>query len=140
MGLLRDTDINRQKVFDTVVAHLLTQNEQCRSTLKGVNTCAYRGKFGLKCAVGVLIPDEVYSPIIEGESVNEIFDPQEASDDGEMREALTRVKKAIRLRTNDERYMLESLQMIHDNFEPDQWQYELRKLAAELRLRFHAPN
>ena len=32
-------------------------------------TCQYRGPHGAKCAAGVLIPDELYDPKMEGDSI-----------------------------------------------------------------------
>lgn len=37
-------------------------------------TCAYRGVDGAKCAVGVLITDEEYSPLLEGVDVFNMYD------------------------------------------------------------------
>jgi hypothetical protein len=36
----------------------------------GIERCAYRGPNGMKCAAGHLIPDEQYSPKMEGWSVS----------------------------------------------------------------------
>lgn len=49
-------DMNAQEIFDTVAKHLFTQGE--RSFHEGM--CLYRGPHGTKCAVGVLMSDEVY--------------------------------------------------------------------------------
>ena len=38
-----------------------------RSLADGI--CMYRGRGGKKCAIGRLIPDEMYDPIMEGESI-----------------------------------------------------------------------
>ena len=50
-----------------VAKHLLDQGRPSLGTprLDGVTNCAYRGRDGTKCAVGVLIPDEVYVPTME---------------------------------------------------------------------------
>lgn len=53
--------MTRQEIFDTVVCHLNTMPH--RSLLK--DNCAYRSSDGLKCAVGCLIPDDVYDPAME---------------------------------------------------------------------------
>jgi hypothetical protein len=45
-----------QEIFDTVATHLFEQGRQ--SAKDGM--CLYRTDSGLKCAVGVLIPDEAY--------------------------------------------------------------------------------
>lgn len=49
-----------QEAFDIVVNHLKTQKQRSFFPYSG-NTCAYRGPNGLKCAVGALIPDYLYS-------------------------------------------------------------------------------
>ena len=57
-----------QEVFNIVSAHLLTQIKRSIKTLNGsyFSACAYRGKNGMKCAAGVLIPDDQYNPKMEG--------------------------------------------------------------------------
>lgn len=60
--------MNAQEIFDTVVRHLKTQGKQSRTSS---GTCVYR-KFEadgsvLKCAVGCLIPDDVYTPEMDGD-------------------------------------------------------------------------
>lgn len=44
-----------------------------RSLVSGVNNCAYRGDEGTKCAVGLFIPDELYSPTMEGHLYNDLI-------------------------------------------------------------------
>lgn len=60
-----------QEIFDTVVKHLRQQGKLALS-LDGY-TCAYRGADGTKCAVGVLIPDELYSSKMEGYNLNNLM-------------------------------------------------------------------
>jgi len=60
--------MTNQEIFEKVTMHLLVQKK--RSVLypedRGLGAnCAYRGVFDLKCAVGVLIPDEEYSSEME---------------------------------------------------------------------------
>jgi hypothetical protein len=55
--------MTNQEVFDKVVVHLRSMASQS-VRLDGV--CAYRGIDGLKCAIGIFIPDDVYSPDMEG--------------------------------------------------------------------------
>lgn len=47
----------------TITDHLVAQG--ARSKDPATNQCTYRGAEGAKCAVGVLIPDELYHPGIE---------------------------------------------------------------------------
>ncbi|UTS52078.1 hypothetical protein [Synechococcus phage BUCT-ZZ01] len=49
---------DKQRVFDKVAVHLLTQREQSNSN----GTCVYRGKDRLMCAAGVLIPTDIDIP------------------------------------------------------------------------------
>lgn len=55
--------MTNQEIFDKVATHLLSQGK--RSALGGVG-CAYRGDGGLQCAIGCLIPDELYRYELEG--------------------------------------------------------------------------
>lgn len=55
-----------QQIFDEVVTAL---RKQGRPSVNEAGGCLYRGPDGLKCAAGHLIPDDAYSPGMEGESV-----------------------------------------------------------------------
>lgn len=57
-----------QEIFDTVAKHLITQGQQSQ---RDDGTCLYRGPGGLKCAVGVLIPDDVYTRKMELDDLGE---------------------------------------------------------------------
>lgn len=53
---------NRQEAFDIAVKGVTAQG--CASYDQGIG-CLYWGPNGTKCAVGFLIPDELYSPNLE---------------------------------------------------------------------------
>lgn len=53
--------MTNQEAFDIAARHLLKQR---RKSYWG-GACAYRDGYGLKCAVGCLIPDELYKPEME---------------------------------------------------------------------------
>lgn len=53
-----------QETFDLVVQHLANQ-KGIRSQNKN-GACAYRGENGNKCAIGALIPDELYARVDTG--------------------------------------------------------------------------
>jgi len=53
-----------QELFSRVRAHLLSQGR--KSTSVGGDVCLYRGEGNLRCAIGCLIPDEMYSTDLEG--------------------------------------------------------------------------
>lgn len=69
--------MNKQEVFNFVVTHLFSQGQPsfAPSDYVPINTafvitndkhlCMYRGEAGRKCAVGCLIPDDVYKPEME---------------------------------------------------------------------------
>ena len=54
--------LTAQEVFDTVVNHFKTQKVPAVTGRR----CLYRTPDGLKCAAGILIKDEDYSPDMEG--------------------------------------------------------------------------
>lgn len=52
-----------QEVFDFVTSSVIAQG--CQS-VEVDGMCVYRNAYGLKCAAGFLIPDELYDPSFEG--------------------------------------------------------------------------
>lgn len=54
--------MNRQEIFDKVLEHL---RKQGGLSLNEHGKCCYRGNHGNKCAIGVLIPDELYKSRME---------------------------------------------------------------------------
>lgn len=59
-----------REIFDKVKKHLTSQRGQSSDP---DGACLYRDPNGLKCAVGAIIPDELYSDKIEGETVKSII-------------------------------------------------------------------
>ena len=62
--------MTKQEAFDQMVAHLRQQKAFSFRTIDEDEDgpyyqCAYRGEGGVACAVGCLIPDELYSPAFE---------------------------------------------------------------------------
>jgi hypothetical protein len=64
--------MQQQEVFDIVVKHLFTQRRQSMTNSYPQAYCAYRGVEGTKCAVGILIPDDVYTEDMEEKCVDEL--------------------------------------------------------------------
>ena len=60
-------NLSKQEIFDRVAIHLMTQGHPA---VNEDGDCRYRGERGTSCAVGCLIPDELYDPEIEGESIH----------------------------------------------------------------------
>jgi hypothetical protein len=61
-----------QEIFDTVATHLLKQGRRAINP-DMPEICHYRGEHGSKCAVGVLIPDETYDPMMEGRTISALL-------------------------------------------------------------------
>jgi hypothetical protein len=59
--------VTAQEIFETVVKALALQGKPSKTETGG---CYYRNVFGMKCAVGVLIPDEDYDPVMEGANIH----------------------------------------------------------------------
>jgi len=104
-----------QPIFDKVADHMLTQG------MKSVDVhgkCVYRSDTGRSCAIGCLIPDELYDKSFEGQAV--------------MHERLQKViKKAGFKRINS---LLVSLQGVHDDFDASRWAKVLHTCADEFQL------
>ena len=108
---------SEQEVFDYVIGHLVRQGS--RSVSAGGTDCRYRGSDGSKCAVGCLIPDELYVWRMEWSSLSGLCEhfPDVC--------AKTGIK-----RHND---ILKCLQHMHDS--PSTWQnqdsfsYQARRIA-----------
>jgi hypothetical protein len=79
--------------------------------------CRYRGDGGLMCGVGPLIPEEAYSPMLEG-------CPAEL------------LPRAIvpELKRVSTRRLLAALQDLHDHEPPCMWRAELAELARRCGL------
>lgn len=117
--------MNPQEVLDSVVLHLLTQNERA----EGPCGCLYRAPSGLKCAIGGLIVDEHYSPDLEHKY------PHEA----EVAEAIAKSLKVERAFTMQELNFLRNLQKVHDGYPIERWRNTLEELALRWGLKFNPP-
>ncbi len=104
-----------QQVFDRVAIHLLTQKERSGSR---DGSCYYRSG-PLSCAVGCLIPDEVYSVMLEGIGVLNL--PEKSDWFGQA---------GLLAHTR----LLQDLQDLHDKRCPTQWREQLKQLADKLDL------
>lgn len=117
--------MTNQEVFDKVAMHLLTQKRM--AIQPNSQSCQYRTvvkeadgtETTLKCAIGCLIPDDVYSPAMEGSRVYTLIrNYNEVSN--------------ILLDLNDN--MLADLQTVHDCRTPLLWKHELETVAHRYKL------
>ena len=111
--------MNKQEIFDTVVNHLRTQG---RKSIDNNGYCKYRSAQGLKCAIGCLIPDDQYSPIMENKSPSAVS--RKLTDN-----ALSDV-------FYENRDLLSSLQAIHDHYEVREWEIQLELVADKFRIAY----
>ena len=113
--------MNKQQMFNRVADHLLAQNDR---SLNSNGDCVYRGSHGRKCAIGCLIPDELYDPSIEGHGVD----------------IITAENHKIAAIIPDFALPLAGeLQALHDNYTPEVWRDELAGLAFKHGLDWHPP-
>lgn len=108
--------MTRQEIYDKVKAHLLAQGRRALQP-GSKSACVYRAPNGDKCAAGMLIADEHYSPDLEGSSAyynNSVNDALRKS--GVPEEWLSFVAE---------------LQTIHDAYSPEEWREELENLARK---------
>jgi hypothetical protein len=103
--------LSKQEIFDRVAVHLLTQNERSADEI----FCKYRGPEGRMCAVGCLIPDEVYDIKMEGLATRSLIDHHPVIKD---------------LFEPDALGMLGGLQNIHDHKNIREWKQALIDLAT----------
>ena len=103
----------RQEIFDIVARHLLTQGERSTAPKLG---CAYRDGSGRKCAIGALIPDDLYSRDLEG-----------------FRADSPCILKAANIDASDGLFAV-GLQDVHDKYLPHEWREKLEGWASTYNL------
>ncbi len=110
--------MTRQEILNKMVAGMDSQG-WVKSCLQGnENLCAYRDSEGRKCAVGHLIPDEVYDA-----DMDIIFN------------GIEELNEEYCLFNNEDIFFLEEYQTAHDNTDsPEEREMEFRELAKTYNL------
>ena len=119
--------MTHQEIFNKVATHLLTQRKQA---INDAGICFYRTPEGLSCAVGCLIPDDLYTPLIETGI------PGEWRQEGEgiAGKHLAVILEAAGFVEGDMQ-LLVRLQQVHDGHETVAgWRAELANVAGEFHL------
>ena len=111
--------MNNQEIFNKVATHLLTQSDKA---LDEKGDCMYRGLNGTSCAAGCLIPDELYEPEMENESILNL-----AND-------FPDVKAYLRMHRRDTLRLIDRLQNVHDAEPVEYWYVALDATAADFDL------
>lgn len=128
--------MNNQQVFDKVLDHLRKQEKAAYDDNRGA--CHYRlgTKDGtvLACAVGCLIPDNLYTDEMEGlgyVSFNDKYQPD-----------LAHALKQVGLVPEQEEF-LQDLQFAHDailsQYGLDSWEHKMKQIANEYKLEYKEP-
>jgi len=120
--------MTNQEIYTKVRKHLLTQKE--RAAENGYS-CRYRTEEGLTCAVGCLIPEELYTGNIEGASA-----PDAAK--GFYLDGAEGFLHAIFVKLgigSESAGLLGRLQGIHDKMSEHRWEEHLNQLAASMGLK-----
>jgi hypothetical protein len=109
-----------QEIYSTVRTHLLTQNDKALGPL---GACVYRTADGRRCAVGCLIPDDIYEPELEG---NAYFSGR----------VIVALKKAGVFVNAEQNIwgLLGDLQQVHDSLSPVEWKDALDNVAGRHNL------
>ena len=119
-----------QKIFNRIVKHLLTQNEQAKSKANYATegSCKYHTKDGLRCAVGCLIPWKVNTEDIEGTSVDSFV----------MGFLEDHIGYGLSVDPDDDvlQEMLQDCQNVHDCNGPEYWRRDLENVAHDYSLDF----
>lgn len=108
-----------QELFDYITTNLLKQGEKSEDKKRFV--CLFRDSNGRKCAVGWVIPDDLYSPELEilGTASN-------------VANCFFRIDQTVRHELLNP--IVAELQSIHDLGPAANWKQEFRKLANKKGL------
>jgi len=116
-----------RELFAVIAKHLLTQNDQASDK---TGRCRYRGENSMKCAIGILITDDVYAKCgdnpIEGNDVN-------------THSVIDAIRKSgWEVYPEDKRIvaMLRACQHCHDMFVPSDWPDQLIHIAGQYGIPF----
>ena len=129
--------MTEQEIFDTVLTHLRKQGKAA-TDLGGARR--YRGADGTACAVGCLIPDELYDPLIEGLGVAhsvEAVGPKYPRDKAQALSIFARIKNHL---GTGHIPLLHELQGAHDialfDSGLDAWEKEMHQIARAFDLKY----
>ena len=101
-----------QQVVAQMADHLATQR---KASGKPGYSCLYRSPDGCKCAVGALIPDDLYIRVIEDTDIESIMD----AETGECRDISDHLHSLMPdLRSSQVREVLSGAQLYHDRGQP----------------------
>lgn len=124
--------MNQQEIFNTVLFGLRKQGKASTTSQDGGGLweCRYRGPNGLKCAAGMLLKDEYYDHLMEGQPV------------GNMRIWPAFVESGVP-DTDEARSLTRALQGAHDrelaNVGLKEWEQRMADIAQDFELGYTWP-
>ena len=139
--VLQPVPLTSQQIFDKVLAHLRKQGCQSRHQNDDgtLGSCAYRGAGGTMCAVGCLIPDNVYDERIEGLGVYVSLLTM-SRQRTEYEELLVSTFDASAVPRTVEAYgLLGALQRVHDQYFEVGFESEMQRVASDRGLTYTPP-
>lgn len=121
-----------QETFDMIVKHLAQQGRRSELTGGFAYGCAYRGPDNMKCAVGCLIPDELYDWSLERMSVCAIYaNPQQTT----FNKVIDYLNTLIGADQNTICAFLERMQVAHDtSHTPEELKRALKQICTNFKL------
>ncbi len=129
--------MNKQDVFDRVARHLLTQNRKSwLSTGQTGKVCAYHGDEGVRCAAGIFIDDEHYSPEMEGVAVPRFLSGNDPTIAPKAHLKTPLIQEALLAAgiEDDHLLVLRQLQAVHDQVPVESWRTGLAAVAKDFAL------
>lgn len=111
--------MDKEKIFSSVKSHLLLQGGKSERRISATvrNQPAYRSDVGndFKCAIGCLLPDELYDPDFEGTNIRHLLEQHEPLQNYfELSDCLDTRREEINF--------LNALQQVHDSRDPSEWE------------------
>jgi len=117
-----EMEMKTQVLYDKVLFGLREQGHRSmsRNADSDSEQCAYRGDNNDKCAIGLLIPDAAYDPLIEGVSMYSITHEEDLKDvtSPKQRQKIQTLRNVLRESgiRDSQLPLLHCLQNAHDDF------------------------
>lgn len=111
-------ELTRREVYTRVKAHLLQQRKRAFCDVR--DRCLFRAPDGTSCAIGALIPDELYHPDMEKLTTHELI-----------KQHPELAPHGISYKNAD---LLGRLMNIHDVASSDSWDEELQAIEGRREL------
>jgi len=131
--------MTNQEIFDKVLNALREQGIPSRNDY---GTCMYRGNHDLKCAIGHLIPDELYTPDIEKFGMIKLIEQVTFGEHVFVQFAINKLENIMRqigIAKPQYNFLLK-LQVAHDQFlcyGLEEWENRMKVIAYEFNLQYN---